>query len=461
MSKIKVLYVDDEVVNLLAFEASFRRDFDVFTARSADEGLNILKENSIEVVLSDQKMPEKTGVDFFELIVKLYPNPIRILITGFSNVKDVIDAINKGEVYRYINKPWHNFELKQTIKNAYELYQLKEKNKNLNLKYREIFYASSDSILLVNKQDEIFDYNLATLKLLETNDDGVSLSSFNSIFDKNEKAKVFMNTLEKENCIDNYECQLLTLTGEKKHCLISGAVIKNTYNEFLNYQFIIKDITQRTKNNQLLLNKIIETQEEERARIARDLHDGIGQSLSALGLHLESLKINYGDKKEFDNQADIISGMLKESIAELRRVCYSALPNALYEFGLVKAIQELETSIFSEKFSITFEYDANFPILVSALEISIYRIIQEFINNSIKHSGAKNVFIELRNDHENIYLTLKDNGVGFDLSNKKKFKGSGLKNIQNRIDSFKGTIKMKSIKGKGLVYDVTYPILSK
>ena len=140
---VNVLYVDDEVVNLKAFQANFRRLFNVYIARSAMEGNKILQENLIHVVLSDQRMPEITGVEFLTSVKATYPNTIRILITAFSNIQAVIDAINKGSVYRYITKPWDMEELESIIQNAYEVFSLREENKIL-----------TESLIQANKQLE-------------------------------------------------------------------------------------------------------------------------------------------------------------------------------------------------------------------------------------------------------------------------------------------------------------------
>lgn len=129
--KINVLYIDDEVNNLESFKAAFRRDFNVFTALSAHDGLQVLNHNPIEIVLSDQRMPEKTGVEFFAEIKDRYPDCMRILITGYADIGTVIDAINMGQVYRYVSKPWSNDDLKILITQAYEVYRLREENKEL------------------------------------------------------------------------------------------------------------------------------------------------------------------------------------------------------------------------------------------------------------------------------------------------------------------------------------------
>lgn len=129
--KLKVLYVDDEPHNLTAFKATFRRDYDVYVGESAKEGRKILSENDIEIIITDQRMPEETGIEFLESIIPIYPDPVRILLTGYADLQAVIDAINKGQVYRYVSKPWNDEELKGIIKAAYELYSLRRDNKEL------------------------------------------------------------------------------------------------------------------------------------------------------------------------------------------------------------------------------------------------------------------------------------------------------------------------------------------
>jgi two-component system sensor histidine kinase/response regulator len=121
-NKIRVLYVDDETNNLLAFQAGFRRHYEIFTASNVAEGLTVLNDNEIHVILADQRMPKITGVEFFSIVRKAHPDPMRILITGYSDLEALVDAINTGEIFRYIKKPWDDLELKTAIQNAYEVY---------------------------------------------------------------------------------------------------------------------------------------------------------------------------------------------------------------------------------------------------------------------------------------------------------------------------------------------------
>ncbi|RAJ86048.1 response regulator receiver domain-containing protein [Chitinophaga dinghuensis] len=135
---IHILYIDDEVHNLNAFKASFRRLYNVFTAASAEEAEKLLKEQEFHIIISDQRMPKMTGIEFFESILERYPEPIRMLLTGYADINAVVDAINKGQVYKYFSKPWNEEELKHNIEKAYEVYSLRKENKELTAKLLDV-----------------------------------------------------------------------------------------------------------------------------------------------------------------------------------------------------------------------------------------------------------------------------------------------------------------------------------
>jgi response regulator RpfG family c-di-GMP phosphodiesterase len=136
--KIKILYVDDEENNLQAFKATFRRDYNIFLALSADEGREILKSEDVHIIITDQRMPDETGVDFLSSIIPINPDPIRILLTGYTDIQAVIDAINKGQIYHYLTKPWEEEYMRNVIQNAYEVYQLRLENRQLTSDLHDI-----------------------------------------------------------------------------------------------------------------------------------------------------------------------------------------------------------------------------------------------------------------------------------------------------------------------------------
>ncbi|HEX7365898.1 MAG TPA: hybrid sensor histidine kinase/response regulator [Pelobium sp.] len=141
--KIKVLYLDDELNNLIGFKASLRLDYAIYTAQNATEALAYLDKNpDIRVIFCDQRMPEKTGVEFFEEVRSVHPHPIRILLTAYADIESVIEAINRGHVFRYVKKPWLDTDIISAIEEANKFYlansMLSVKNEELRKAYSEL-----------------------------------------------------------------------------------------------------------------------------------------------------------------------------------------------------------------------------------------------------------------------------------------------------------------------------------
>jgi response regulator RpfG family c-di-GMP phosphodiesterase len=132
--KISILYVDDEENNLISFKATFRLKYKVFTAISGSDAIEILEKNLVHVIITDQRMPNMTGVEFLEKVIEKFTDPIRILLTGFTDMNAVVDAINKGKIFHYLTKPWNEEELDKTIERAYDIFMEREKIKQMNEK---------------------------------------------------------------------------------------------------------------------------------------------------------------------------------------------------------------------------------------------------------------------------------------------------------------------------------------
>lgn len=133
MEKPGVLYVDDEQQNLNAFTIAFRRSYNVYTALSGKEGLAIMREHPIQVIITDQRMPEMTGIQFLEAIMLEYPDVMRIILTGYSDMDSLIKGVNKCRIFRYLSKPWDEQELRDTINASLLTYSVEHRNKELLL----------------------------------------------------------------------------------------------------------------------------------------------------------------------------------------------------------------------------------------------------------------------------------------------------------------------------------------
>ncbi|MCB0833474.1 MAG: hybrid sensor histidine kinase/response regulator, partial [Bacteroidetes bacterium] len=144
-----ILVVDDEVDNLDLLKRTFRRDYNVYTANSGVAAIELLQEREFAVIVSDQRMPEMTGVELLQKSHEMYPHTIRILLTGYTDINALVDAINMGHVYRYVTKPWSREEIVMTVRRAVEHYEttkqnfrlldeLKIKNEELEKNYLEL-----------------------------------------------------------------------------------------------------------------------------------------------------------------------------------------------------------------------------------------------------------------------------------------------------------------------------------
>ncbi|HEV8273194.1 MAG TPA: adenylate/guanylate cyclase domain-containing protein [Chitinophagaceae bacterium] len=155
-----VLYVDDEENNLNSFRAALRRNYNIYTASSGEEGIEILSKTDIHVIVTDQRMPHMTGVQFLQHIPDAQDN-VKIILTGFSDMESIIEAINTGKVYRYITKPWDKDELKITIDNAIETVMLRRDNKHLIQELREHNEQLEEKVRLrtqeIQKQKQIIE----------------------------------------------------------------------------------------------------------------------------------------------------------------------------------------------------------------------------------------------------------------------------------------------------------------
>jgi len=137
--KFAILYVDDEESNLRIFKNTFRKEYNVHTATLAEVGIEILKNEKIDIIISDQRMPGMTGVEFFEYTLKEYPHLNRILITGYTDFSAIKNAINNAKIYQYVQKPWRENDLSNTIKEALKIYELENENKKLLADLKEAY----------------------------------------------------------------------------------------------------------------------------------------------------------------------------------------------------------------------------------------------------------------------------------------------------------------------------------
>jgi two-component system NarL family sensor kinase len=205
---------------------------------------------------------------------------------------------------------------------------------------------------------------------------------------------------------------------------------------------------------------VLEAEEKERQRIARDLHDGVGQVMSAAKMNLSAFENELNFKDEHQKmQFEKVINLVDEGCKEVRHVSHQMMPNALLKAGLSSAIKEFIDKIDSKTLKVNLYTEGLNERLDNNIETVLYRVIQECVNNVIKHSGANILEISLIKDIDGISATVEDNGKGFDSKANINNEGIGLKNIRTRIEYLKGTVEFDSTEGKGTLVAIHVPVV--
>lgn len=260
---------------------------------------------------------------------------------------------------------------------------------------------------------------------------------------KNELAELNLKQKRTENLI------LILLV-----IMIIGATIFTYYRYKLKQKAALDEAIIR--HNEQKLSAVLEGQEAERRRIARELHDGVGQKLAGLKLNWSG----FAAGNQFDKESEIfrsLSNLIDDTASEVRNISHQMLPKELEQFGLVSAIEGLLKDSFGKTaIQVTFEYFGITSRFSYAIELAVFRILQELIANILKHAKATEVKVELLKRRERVLLIVEDNGQGFNFNSNKNH-GIGLMNIESRVESVNGLLNYESEKNKGTVVTVNIP----
>jgi signal transduction histidine kinase len=215
-------------------------------------------------------------------------------------------------------------------------------------------------------------------------------------------------------------------------------------------QLILKEWQEKYRKG--LLAATLQAQEHERRRIAQDLHDEIGTMLSVTKLSLNQL----GRTVEHNDPGSTVlvqktRSLLDETIANVRRISRDLVPTTLERFGLVSALEELAEKASNGEVHVELSCSDKMPTLLPQLDLTLFRIAQELINNAIKHANAENIIIDLHCQPTGILLSVIDDGRGFDLDEilKDKKRGLGLRNIESRLNVIDGHVTFDVEEGRG------------
>ena len=335
--------------------------------------------------------------------------------------------------------------------------ELKEKTISRNY-FNNIFNSVSDMVFVLDEQGRIENINTSVTNHLDYELSELKGKPISYLVDKSQPGW-FHQILKDLNAskTTSYEA---SFKGSKKTTmpvLVSASFLIGENNKEGGILLTAKDISIQKKTQNIVLKAIIETEEKERIRFAKDIHDSIGQQLSAIKFYIGTS----ADAVEDPRQKSILlkaNAALIDVQADMRNICFNIMPKSLEFFGLVKAVEELcSKNELLSRIDISIKEAHDFPRLSLQQEFALFRIIQEFINNALKHSRANKLWIEFKCKKKLALITLRDNGIGFNM-NKRRNHGMGLNNVSSRIRPYNGEVDIISEPGKGTRYEISIPV---
>jgi PAS domain S-box-containing protein len=327
-----ILYIDDEQANLDGFMFNFRKDYNIFLAKRSKDAYDIIRKNKIKIVLSDNRMPDMQGTEFFEMLAESHPDIIRILVTAYADTAAVMEALNKGKVYKFITKPWNKNELKNTLDNALDAYDLKHENlalfDNLTSKNKELEDLSFKLMIevaerskaeeeLANHKDNLeklieqrtCEIEAANIELAKLNEELVSKNE--RLFTINEELEVANSQLNKEMQARGYAQELLAESENKFRGLIEqsseGIILIDAKGIIIDCNKAVEVITEMSVH-EIIGNSLFNF--DSRIMPSNDRNDN---KLKLLKNQLISFlkEINNGESKTIESYCETVSGKIK------------------------------------------------------------------------------------------------------------------------------------------------------
>lgn len=460
---IRVLVVEDEHEDALLLESQYLQNgirdgrIRIHHVTRFDTALACLRKETFQVVLLDLHLPDKGGFAAIQYLAQTFPELPVIAMTGLPEDEatglqalqvGAQDFISKGEMIGLGGAVFG-----RSIRYAIERKRAGKILKRSEARNRAIVAALPDLLLIQDREGNYLDIKapesdqLFTAAVVGRNMRDILPGEIaERIRETFEVARATRELQELEYALGihgkehHFECRI-TLYDEDK---------------FLS---IVRDITVRREMENSLMHAFVEGQEKERKRIAEELHDGIGPLLSTVKLNLEMLA-GEDSSREFDRQRyENARSLLNAAANELRDISHNLMPSGLLDFGLKAALADLCTKIqATSKFALRFNaLDAD-QRLVDRVELALYRIAQELLNNIIKHAQPQEVTLQLIRRDGKVLLMAEDDGVGFPATRDGYLPGLGLKNIEARVKALDGKFVLDSSPGGGTLISIEIPV---
>ena len=508
--KYTILLVDDELANLEALARLLEEEYNIIKAKDGFEALAILRNDSysteISLIISDQRMPGMTGVEFLKQTISIIPNAIRMILTGFMDVKDIIDSINEGHIYKFLLKPLEPTELLISVKRALEAYELETKNiklieelkhMNENLKKSEeyintIFNSVNDSIFIHDFYGNIIKVNDTATRIYGYSHEELIGMNIKNIVSENSPYTVdeILKLISKEKNSSPWIVEAIAKNKNNKEFWVEANAHITMFDEEVAVVATVRDITER-KNAELALQK--ETLEIEKLRteffanISHELRTPLNIILGAIQLIVRDIQ---DEEKPIDKEKIINNiNIEKQNCFRLLRLINNLIDSTKLESGhfelsmincnIVNVVEEITLSVAqyinNNNISLVFDTDVEEKILACDPD-KIERIMLNLLSNSLKFTNeGGSIFVNIFDGEEYITISVEDTGIGIpqekidiifdrfrqvDKSFTRNYEGSGigLSLVKSLLEMHGGIISVESKYGVGTKFIIKFPV---
>lgn len=323
-------------------------------------------------------------------------------------------------------------------------------------RWQSILNHAQDMIFTVNEDMVITSANTTAQEVIGGNVEGSTIKA--AMLSKNAETVENMVTSAFETSGEFNTTMVIPAGKYANHyysCNVSPIGLQDGVSSVM---VVARDVTEKKNTDQMVLDALIEGQEKEQRRVARELHDGLGQLFTAMNIQLQVLKadLERADAKGAARSMKEVDGLVAHALTEVKGIGRNLLPDVLLHHGLIPAITDLRRSMQTKKTQIEFTVVGSRSKYPEKVELALYRSCQEMLNNCMKYAKAKNVSIQLVDHEDSVVLMVEDNGIGMTKSANPT--SHGLNNIKTRAEALGGTFSTESKPGKGLLAYIEIPL---
>lgn len=441
----------------------------IYHATNMAEATEMVKEYSFDIAMLDLTLPDSTGADSVITLNRLLPKTPIVVLSGLSTIEIATKSISLGAQDYLMKGEFDEKFLAKSVLYSIERKKTTEKLRESNERYKMVNRATNDVIWEWDYQSNSGLWGSGLMKNFGYGAEDLLIKDnwVNQYLHPDDIGKVNEKiNFTLENGIENWEeeFRFLCADGSYKEVFDRGFMIYNEDGSPQKMYGAMSDITGRRKlekalsdqklsHQKLITETTIDAQESERGMLGRELHDNINQILAAARMYIGMAKTNK------DNPGKLMEDSLKlvdNAMEEIRKLSKTLVAPSLGELGLIETLVDLVEGINITGYTnVQLDYQKHRNI-DKKIELMIYRIVQEQLNNIMKYAKAKEVDIRIKMIENRLFLSITDNGIGFDPATKAN--GIGIKNIKSRVEFYSGDFKLLSSPGEGCTLKVEVPV---